>query len=642
MTDIIHDSQYFPSQLQQFQYLDKYARFNYKTGKRETWPETIQRALDFLKEISHNKLTPEEYAKVYKFVLEMKVAPSMRLLAMAGDAARRDNVSIYNCSAVGIDSIETMVEELYIAMAGCGIGYSVQRQFVEKLPIVQPQVKNPITPYHEVSDSTEGWAHAFQLGLEAWFSGNDMKFGYHNIRTAGTPLKIKGGTASGPEPLKKLLNFTRKIILSGQDQKLRPLDVHDIMCKLGETIVAGGVRRSALICLFDGDDKEMRDCKNGDNIKGQEQRWMANNSAVWENVVPDDFIENQLDEMNAGMRGEPGIFSRYNANHLAPARRQALGYQEFLTNPCFAPGTIIHTRQGHFPIENLVGRVVDIWDGNNWININNFRITAKNQSMLKVVLQDGSEIKVTPYHKFILINGQKIEAKDLQEGDKLEIATTPETHGIIHTTGAYLKGFLIGNGTHHKNKPMLRLYAPKYVCEERLISSANEIPVEEKHTNVIEKVFFGEEDQQQKKDIKGLSIRKKALYPWSHDYKIKLPDEIFAWNKESKLEFIAGVLDADGCAADTTNGFMYQICSIHKTWLLDFQLLLKTIGVYSYLSLGSKAKKRNFNDGRGDYDVKECWRLTISQKNYIILSGQVNFSRLISFENKKKYIALSG
>lgn len=323
--------QYFPTPIQEFQLYDKYSRFNYDLGRRETWVEVVDRAVSYLTELSENKLSKKEYEKIRTFILEMKATPSMRLLAMAGDAARRQNIAIYNCSFNMIDSIDAMVEELIISMAGCGVGWSVEKQYIDKLPEVKMQTGD-ILPTFQIPDSTEGWTEAFRLGLKTWFDGKNVQFDYSQIREAGAPLKVKGGRASGPQPLKDLLDFARTVILKRQGKKLRPIDAHDILCKMAEAIVSGGVRRTACISLFDLDDEEMLNCKNGDNLIGNEQRWMSNNSAVWKDDVTQSQLLKQMYTMIEGQRGEPGIFSRYNANKIKPARRKE--NWDFGTNPC--------------------------------------------------------------------------------------------------------------------------------------------------------------------------------------------------------------------------------------------------------------------------------------------------------------------
>lgn len=321
--------EYFPTPIQEFMLYDKYSRFNYELGRRESWIEVVDRATNYLKELSENKLSKEDYVRIRKAILAMEATPSMRLLAMSGEAARRQNIAIYNCSFLNIDSIDGIVEELIISMSGCGVGWSVEKQHVDKLPEVKMQTGD-ILPTLKVVDSTEGWTEAFRTGLKTWFDGKNIQFDYSAIRAAGAPLKIKGGRASGPDPLKSLLDFTRKIILKKQGQKLRPIDVHDILCKMAEAIVSGGVRRTACISLFDKDDEEMLNCKNGD-LDNNQQRWMANNSVAWTEEISQDQLLKQMFIMIDGKRGEPGIFSRHNANKTKPERRKEAS---FGTNPC--------------------------------------------------------------------------------------------------------------------------------------------------------------------------------------------------------------------------------------------------------------------------------------------------------------------
>jgi ribonucleoside-triphosphate reductase len=323
--------EYFPTQLQKFQYYDKYARFNYDHMRRETWIETVDRAVEFLRELSEDKLPEADYVRLRDSILNMKGMPSMRLLAMAGPAARRSNITIYNCSYMPVDSLDAFVEALIISMSGCGVGYTVERAYVEQLPRVMRQSGEAPIQF-QVPDSADGWAEALRLGLQTWFDGGDVEFDFSLVRPAGAPLLTKGGRASGPEPLRTMLNFVRDRILARQGGFLRPLDGHDIMCAVGGAAVSGGVRRTAMIALFDFDDDEMRQCKNAKNIMGNEQRWNANNSAVWpDRDLSQAEITRYLLEMVESGTGEPGIFSRRAAINTLPERRQPA---DFGTNPC--------------------------------------------------------------------------------------------------------------------------------------------------------------------------------------------------------------------------------------------------------------------------------------------------------------------
>ena len=323
---------FFPTPIQKFQFFDKYSRFNYNLGRRETWIETVDRSVDFLHELAQDRLPSETYQKIRQSILEMKVMPSMRLLAMAGETARRNHIAIYNCSYQPVESIDSFVEALLISMSGCGVGFSVEQKYIDNFPRILPQKNNSFVPTYTIEDTTEGWGNALRVGLEIWFDGGDAKFDYSLIRPAGAPLRIKGGRASGPEPLRVLLDFVRNKVLQRQGQRLRPIDAHDIMCVVGNAAVSGGVRRTAMISLFDPSDHEMLRAKSGDFELNNSFRWNANNSVVWpeEGISQPDFIQ-QFMEMVTNGRGEPGIFSRANANKLKPSRRLEA---EFGTNPC--------------------------------------------------------------------------------------------------------------------------------------------------------------------------------------------------------------------------------------------------------------------------------------------------------------------
>src|SRR3990167_1726890 len=323
-------AKYFPTALQQFQFFDKYSRYNYDLGRRETWVETVDRAVSFLHELGGDAIPSETYSEIRQYILEMKALPSMRLLATAGPAARRQNLSLYNCSYTPVDSIDAFVEALIISMSGCGVGFSVESQYVEKLPrIVRQRSGTPST--FVVEDTTDGWANALREGIETWFDGGDIRFDLSQVRPAGTPLKTKGGRASGPDPLRLMLDFSRSRILARQGSFLRPIDAHDIMCAVGNAAISGGYRRTAMISLFSYSDKEMLQAKSGDFERDNSQRWNANNSAVWPSGLTQQDLIGQMLRMVQDGTGEPGIFSRDAINHTKPERRHSA---EFGINPC--------------------------------------------------------------------------------------------------------------------------------------------------------------------------------------------------------------------------------------------------------------------------------------------------------------------
>ena len=847
-------SSYFPNALAEFVYYRTYSRFRYDLGRREHWPETVERTINYFREIGENKLTEETYQELHDALLHLRVVPSMRLVTMAGEAARRQNIATYNCSALGISCIDAFGEVLYLLSQGTGVGFSVESWAIDQLPVAHRTSDSNISHHIVVEDSAEGWADAFKEVIRYAYDGVRSVLDVRNIRPAGSILRVKGGRASGPEPLQDLCEFTQNIIIQAgeENRKLKALEVHDICTKIGTVIVSGGVRRclpagtrvhtsrgaipiedvivgdlvvtlqgykpvtatwnqgvqnvvtinlegnKKFICtpnhkmavligadgsyefkeasrlekydrlifvnvptdgvptyllplpekkladhsgskvkqpllttntawflghffadgyvyvtqhnskgkqgnsyistannattdieqiqrcsswmeehglhvskwgpaedenciklrssnrqisrwlyqykqphkplvipeeiwrapveiraafiagVMDGDgsfsggdvrvvstvyDNFARDiisllaslgiisefhitrksdnregwqalytvgirsrvaqknfqkivgkymCKkftvnsrsgkgysipldmakgfvpnsvyrkkwtassdmNSDtfsNLTGVENytpvkvlsvennaqyeqtydievrdnhefvadgllvhnsamislsnlhdedmqlaksgafweytpwRAMANNSAVYINKPSWRVFQKEWNSLAESGTGERGIFNRYGANSRKPERRET--YESFITNPCFSAGTMILTKDGHFPIEELVGKTVDIWNGSGWQTVDNFRITGENQPMLKITLESGITERVTPYHTMILQDGTRLAAKDLIPGDKLLVSNAPLISGGIRVSGAYLKGFLIGDGT---------------------------------------------------------------------------------------------------------------------------------------------------------------------------------------------------
>lgn len=344
-----------PAQLLNF--YDKYSRYNWDLGRRETWNETVDRAVDHLRwEVEQHVggrggLSEDLYSEIHSAILNLEVMPSMRLLAMAGPAAQRNSMALYNCSYLPVKDIQSFVEAMHISMAGCGVGFSVEREYVEQFPRIKRQRRNQEIPTHIVDDSTEGWAETLRIGLETWWDGRDVKFDYSFVRPYNAPLKTKGGRASGPEPLRVMMDFLRTTILARQGSFIRTTDAHIMMCAVGEAAVQGGVRRTAMISLFDWDDHEMRNIKASANMN--KLLWNANNSAVWPEDVSDIDIMQQMLDMIKTRSGEPGIFSRSNAQRTKPKRRKKAA---FGTNPC---GEIMLRPYGFCNLSQAVSRPGD-------------------------------------------------------------------------------------------------------------------------------------------------------------------------------------------------------------------------------------------------------------------------------------------
>lgn len=362
----IESSKYFNNKLNEFVYIRTYARWIEEEGRRETWIETIDRYINFMRENLGNKLTESEYREIREAILKQEVMPSMRLLQFAGRAARNTHVCAYNCSFIAPKEIIDFGEIMYVLMCGSGVGFSVESQNVHALPQIQTQIGEKLAT-HVIEDSKEGWCQALELAMNTWYSGKDIEFDYSKLRPLGARLKTMGGKSSGPDPLKALMVFVKQKILSRQGRRLTNLDVHDIICKIGEIVVSGGVRRSALISLSDLDDLEMRDAKSGQFYFTDPQRSLANNSAVYEEK-PDNktLMTEWLALINSGS-GERGIFNRAGLASTLPKRRVSLLEQAGLitdgkvtgilgANPC---GEIILQSKQFCNLSEVVARAGD-------------------------------------------------------------------------------------------------------------------------------------------------------------------------------------------------------------------------------------------------------------------------------------------
>ena len=478
-----------------------------------------------------------------------------------------------------------------------------------------------------ISDSIEAIGDAIKNALILWSYGAGLGMDFTPLREKNRPLRSKGGKSSG------MVSF---------------LEAFD---NVAGTIETGGQRRSGCLgmCkvshpdIFEFIDAKLIDKKlsyfNLSVAVDNEFLKAVENESDWnltfagqtvKTVKAKELWDKILDSMIKS--GDPGLINYDNLTKNNSYYFQPIS----ATNLCVSGDTLISTREGAYQIKDLVGRHAEVWDGNKWVICDNFMVTAKNQEMLKITLQDGSELRVTPYHKLYLDDGNKSEAKNISIGDKLEISDAPVSYGNVEERGAYIKGFLVGDGNFNSEKgyPQLYLYSTKYDCEDRLINSASEIPCGTLNTNAKSSVEFLNDRGTNRKLLRGLTARKDSLNPWVTLFKERLPKDVFQWTLNSKCQFIAGVFDSDGTSFDTPTAFGYQVSSIHKEWLKDFQILLKTLGINSKLGVMKLAGTKDFNDGYGAYLTQESYRLSLSQINSARLARLVRFSRLMDFSSK--------
>lgn len=319
-----------PTQYQQYIHLSRYARWDDTLGRRETWSETVDRYIRFF-EHRFPGLFPG--TTVREAIHDLHVMPSMRALMTAGPALQRDEVAGFNCAYLPVDDVRAFDETLYILMCGTGVGFSVEEDDVAKLPIVAEST-GATAELIRVEDSKIGWAMALRQLVSALYAGRIPRWDVSAVRPEGARLKTFGGRASGPGPLVDLFRFTVKTIRGAAGRRLTPLECHDLICKVAESVVVGGVRRSALISLSDLSDESMRGAKSGKWYESEQQRSLANNSAVYHGRPSREQFFEEWKALQESGSGERGIFNRQAAERKVAENGRRVGGHRFGTNPC--------------------------------------------------------------------------------------------------------------------------------------------------------------------------------------------------------------------------------------------------------------------------------------------------------------------
>jgi|TARA_R100001082_G_scaffold109019_1_gene85326 ribonucleoside-triphosphate reductase len=324
---------YLPTEYQSFIHMSRYSRWLEDEGRRESWSETVGRLISFFKE-NIKGIDAKSWEDMEEAILSLQVMPSMRALMTAGKALERENVAGYNCSYIPIDNPKAFDEVLYILMNGTGVGFSVERQYSDKLPTIPDVEFEKTEDVIAVVDSKEGWAKGFRDLISFLYTGRIPKINVTKIRPAGTRLKTFGGRASGPQPLVDLFDFTVEKFRNARGRKLSSMECHDIVCKTGEVVVVGGVRRSALISLSNLSDQRIRSAKTGDWWTTNPERALANNSVAYtEKPDPGIFMKEWL-SLYESKSGERGMFSRASAQAKAAENGRRDANWDFGTNPC--------------------------------------------------------------------------------------------------------------------------------------------------------------------------------------------------------------------------------------------------------------------------------------------------------------------
>jgi len=333
-------SNLLPTDYQNFIALSRYARWKEDEQRRETWTETVSRYFDYMQGLHSKTLTDSLRKKLEEKILGLEVMPSMRALMTAGPALNNCNVTSYNCSYIPVDSPRAFDECMYILMCGTGVGFSVERSNVDKLPIVNEHFEKSSTVI-KVADSRPGWARALRELISLLYAGQIPTIDVSEVRPAGAKLKTMGGRASGPGPFLDLCNFVIDKFKDAKGRRLYPIECHDIMCKIGQAVVVGGVRRSALISLSNLNDDQIRHCKSGEwwdipeeNIIREGQRGQANNSVAYRDKPEIGTFMREWLSLYESNSGERGIFNRQAAKNKVKENGRRDANHEFGCNPC--------------------------------------------------------------------------------------------------------------------------------------------------------------------------------------------------------------------------------------------------------------------------------------------------------------------
>ena len=319
-----------PTDYQNFIAVSRYARWMEEEGRRETWEETVQRYVDYMAEKVKGHLPKQQ---IFDAIHKLEVMPSMRALMTAGSALERDNTAGYNCSYMPVDDPKSFDEAMYILLCGTGVGFSVERQYVNQLPEI-PKKLDSVNTVIEVQDSKEGWARALRKLIGHLYMGEVPMWDVSKVRPAGSRLKVFGGRASGPAPLVDLFNFTVALFRQNEGRKLSSYDCHNLMCKVGEVVVSGGVRRSAMISLSNLSDGRMRHAKSGKWWETAPQMALANNSVCYTDKPDGETFLREWASLVESKSGERGIFNRTSAKEQAAKYGRRDPEHEFGTNPC--------------------------------------------------------------------------------------------------------------------------------------------------------------------------------------------------------------------------------------------------------------------------------------------------------------------
>ena len=592
------------SPYQEFIYKRTYARWLDDKGRRENWNETVERYADYFRKRVPEELL-EDFMEAINSVYTLDVMPSMRALWTAGVPLELENVSGYNCAYTVVESPRDLAEILYILMCGTGVGFSTERQYINRLPEVPQLLLKSSHPPIVIEDSRRGWAEGYLKFLESlYYDGIIPQVDYSKIRPKGAKLKTFGGRASGPEPLKQLFDFTEKVFIEAAGRKLNSLEVYDIVCMIASCVVAGGVRRSATLNLSNLSDSRMRRAKEGQFWLENPQRALSNNSVAY-TEKPDIgiFMEEWMALMKSGT-GERGIVNR-EALKKSARRVGRDPEHDFGVNPCFTGDMRLLTHEGYRTFEELEGKAPFLVNYNGNISKGAVWCSGEKET-IEVKLHDKTTFRCTPDHVFMLEDGSECEAKDLK-GKKLK---------PFLNQGPYLPefvryGFIQGDG-----------------CLGRLASDKHlglEVNIGENDDDI--KTLFGIKEMEGREYyLQGYNETLRELGFSSETLPERLlPSTINEWSLWEQRSFLRGLYSANGSVLSNGRITLKSTC---RPMLEQVGGLLNKLGIEWYITT-NKSKPVEFSNGA--YVCRESYDLNIQK-----FQSRVLFHNLINFEHRYK------
>lgn len=632
----------------------RYAKWNEEAKRREDLDETLERYLAYFNRYLKNNFNYVVPAllndELFLAMRNLGVQPSMRALMTAGPALDSAQMANYNCTYLPIDAVESFTEMMYVLMTGSGVGFSVERVNVNKLPRIVPYMGMG-NVHVIVDDSREGWCDAYGHILDALFRGQTVTWDVSRVRPAGARLKTFGGYSSGPEPLVDLFKHTVEVfsrsLLAGR-KRMRPIDVFSMCTMIAQIVVVGGVRRSATICLFDKDDVEMLNAKgadsqmyvveNGEWKPGPNAHYaMANISAVFEETPTEAEFKKFWAALRDGGFGEPGIFNRAavreamakigRPNHYKDGTPIAWG-----VNPCcVAKGTLVDTARGRVPIEHVVSGDIVLIDEKAHTVLAAIKTGAK--ECVAVRCADGTTIEVTADHRVLTTSGYK-EAGDLTDTDKIVTSRMP----LIPLTNVDDRGWLIGN-----------CLGDGHVSDEHCALDYWGADIENVYPLAVERLsnaFPAHVRGARKELIKG-TYRRLTSQPL-RDAFVEVADadkKLRAAAFDAKTDafvasFLRGWFDADGTVSTNGGkGVTVRLVSVNAANLAVAKALLTRLGVCARLYTNRvPAQTRPMPDGNGgsaDYECQATHELVIGADNV------PRFSRAVGFDTPHKAARLA-